>query len=34
LQGAEPEGSWIGKSVELIYGEHAGRIQHFAKLSA
>jgi uncharacterized OB-fold protein len=31
LQGEEPEGSWIGERVELTYGEHAGRTQHFAR---
>ncbi len=33
LQGPEPEGSWIGRRVELAYGEHAGRIQHHALLT-
>ncbi|WP_298688614.1 OB-fold domain-containing protein [uncultured Sphingomonas sp.] len=31
LRGDEPEGSWIGQRVELIYAEHAGRTQHFAR---
>ena len=31
LQGEEPAGSWIGQRVELDYGEHAGRTQHFAR---
>ena len=30
LRGEEPEGSWIGQRVELVYAEHAGRTQHFA----
>lgn len=33
LEGTEPEGSWIGKSVQLAYGEHAGRIQHHVRLA-
>lgn len=32
LRGEEPAGSWIGQRVELIYAEHAGRTQHFARL--
>jgi uncharacterized protein len=34
LQGPEPEGSWIGETVELRYAEHIGRIQHFARWCA
>jgi uncharacterized OB-fold protein len=34
LQGTEPEGSWIGETVELEYAEHIGRIQHFARWCA
>jgi uncharacterized protein len=34
LQGPEPEGSWIGETVELEYAEHIGRIQHFARWCA
>jgi uncharacterized OB-fold protein len=32
LKGPEPAGSWIGARVELGYGEHAGRMQHYARL--
>lgn len=28
LKGDEPPGSWIGETVALAYGEHAGRQQH------
>jgi uncharacterized protein len=31
LQGSEPQGSWIGETIELCYAEHAGRIQHYAR---
>ncbi|MFL9926351.1 OB-fold domain-containing protein [Herbaspirillum lusitanum] len=33
LQGEEPKGSWINREVELAYGEHAGRMQHYVKLT-
>jgi uncharacterized OB-fold protein len=32
LVGPEPEGSWIGRDVQLDYVEHAGRIQHAARI--
>lgn len=32
LIGEEPTGSWIGTDVNLDYVEHAGRIQHAARL--
>jgi uncharacterized OB-fold protein len=34
LVGPEPAASWIGVRVELGYAEHAGRMQHHARLTA
>jgi uncharacterized OB-fold protein len=33
LVGPEPEGSWAEARVELGFAEHAGRIQHHARVS-
>jgi uncharacterized OB-fold protein len=33
LKGTEPVGSWIGVPVELGYGQHDSRVQHYARLS-
>ncbi|SFU11390.1 OB-fold domain-containing protein [Mesorhizobium sp. YR577] len=32
LVGTEPEGSWIGREVELEYVDHDGRKQHAARI--
>lgn len=33
MVGPEPDGSWIGRRVELTYVDHAGRRQHAARFA-